>query len=86
MSVPQATPVQPVPVRLQVTPPLAGSLVVAAVRARVAPAFTVVLGGGVIVTTTMGTVSVIDVLIDGSATDVAVMTTDSAAGGVAGEV
>ena len=74
------------PLRLQVTPPLAGSLAVAAVRARVAPGFTVVLTGGVIVTTTMGTVSVIDVLIEGSATEVAVMMTDNAAVGVAGAV
>ena len=85
VSVPQVAPVQPAPVRDQVTPSLFKSLVTVAVRARVAPAWTVVFAGGVIATLMAGTVSVTEVDEPGSATEVAVMViVNGLAGGCAG--
>ena len=86
VSVPQAVPVQPVPVMLQVTPALLVSLVTVAVSGRFAPAFTVVLDGGAMMTETGSTVSVTELLRAGLATEVAVMVTNNVPDAVAGAV
>ena len=86
MSVPQAVPVQPVPVRLQVTPALFVSLETVAESGRLAPAFTVVLEGGAMVTAIGSTVSVTELLRAGLDTEVAVIVTNNVPDAVAGAV
>jgi len=85
VSVPQAAPVQPVPLRVQVTPALFTSLVTVAARARFDPPLSVVLAGGVMVTMAGGTVSTMEVLAAGFVMEVALMVTVSwLAGGCVG--
>ena len=77
VSVPQAPPVQPVLLRVQVTPALFTSLVTVAARERLAPPLSVVLAGGVMVTMAGGTVSTTAVFAAGFVMEVAVMVTES---------
>ena len=81
VSAPQAVPEQCAPLRLQATPALFTSLVIAAVRARLVPEPNVVLAGGTIVTeigADAETDSDCEALSPGTAMEVPVMETVSA--------